>query len=68
LHLLFSRICADCSVRKQLVNTASFNVRLDSQKHIDFSVKSPLGGGRPGRTKRKALKKAEAGDAAADEE
>merc|ERR1712042_279142 len=45
-------------VRKQVVNVPSFTVRLDSQKHIDFSLKSPFGGGRPGRVKRKALKKA----------
>ena len=49
------------------MNTASFNVRLDSQKHIDFTLKSPLGGGRPGRTKRKAIKKAEEGPAADEE-
>lgn len=42
-------------VRKQLVNVPSFIVRLDSSKHIDFSVKSPFGGGRPGRNKRKKL-------------
>merc|ERR1712096_496331 len=36
-------------VRKQVVNIPSFVVRLDSQKHIDFSLKSPFGGGRPGR-------------------
>lgn len=40
-------------VRKQVVNIPSFIVRLDSQKHIDFSLKSPFGGGRPGRVKRK---------------
>ncbi|KAJ8986112.1 hypothetical protein NQ317_005582 [Molorchus minor] len=39
-------------VRKQVVNIPSFMVRLDSQKHIDFSLKSPFGGGRPGRVKR----------------
>ena len=33
-------------VRKQVVNIPSFIVRLDSQKHIDFSLKSPFGGGR----------------------
>lgn len=47
-----------CSVRKQVVNVPSFIVRLDSQKHIDFSLKSPFGGGRPGRVKRKNLRKA----------
>merc|ERR1712240_108224 len=35
-------------VRRQVVNIPSFIVRLDSQKHIDFSLKSPFGGGRPG--------------------
>merc|ERR1740117_1212116 len=40
-------------VRKQVVNIPSFVVRLDSQKHIDFSLKSPLAGGRPGRVARK---------------
>merc|ERR1712173_303159 len=40
-------------VRKQVVNVPSFMVRLDSQKHIDFSAKSPLAGGRPGRVKRR---------------
>merc|ERR1712121_287300 len=55
-------------VRRQMVNVPSFIVRLDSQKHIDFSLKSPFGGGRPGRVKRKNMKKAakkpaeEAGD------
>lgn len=28
-------------------------VRLDSQKHIDFALTSPFGGGRPGRLRRK---------------
>merc|ERR1711896_96464 len=45
-------------VRRQMVNVPSFIVRLDSQKHIDFSLKSPFGGGRPGRVKRKNMKKA----------
>merc|ERR1712115_303654 len=44
-------------VRKQVVNIPSFVVRLDSQKHIDFSLKSPFGGGRPGRVKRMNAKK-----------
>merc|ERR1712106_519416 len=48
-------------VRKQVVNVPSFVVRLDSQKHIDFSLKSPLGGGRPGRVKRKNAKKGPSG-------
>lgn len=28
-------------------------VQLDSQKHIDFTLNSPYGGGRPGRVARK---------------
>ncbi|GAA6002700.1 uncharacterized protein JCM10292_002974 [Rhodotorula paludigena] len=40
-------------VGKQIVNVPSFVVRLDSQKHIDFSLTSPYGGARPGRVKRK---------------
>eukprot|EP00039_Didymoeca_costata_P017827 m.331078 g.331078 ORF g.331078 m.331078 type:complete len:199 (+) comp16637_c0_seq1:94-690(+) len=48
-------------VRKQLVNIPSFMVRLDSQKHIDFSLKSPFGGGRPGRKKRKTEAKGSGG-------
>merc|ERR1712121_453985 len=50
-------------VRKQVVNVPSFIVRLDSQKHIDFSLKSPFGGGRPGRVKKKNMKKGGGGDA-----
>lgn len=46
-------------VRKQIVNVPSFIVRLDSQKHIDFALTSPFGGGRPGRVRRKNLRKAE---------
>ncbi|KAJ2365559.1 ribosomal 40S subunit protein S9B, partial [Coemansia sp. RSA 2607] len=40
-------------VGKQVVNVPSFIVRLDSQKHIDFALNSPFGGGRPGRVARK---------------
>merc|ERR1712099_118932 len=53
-------------VRKQVVNIPSFMVRLDSQKHIDFSLKSPFGGGRPGRVKRKNAKKGDGDDAGED--
>ena len=45
-------------VGKQVVNVASFLVRVDSQKHIDFALSSPFGGGRPGRVKRRNLKAA----------
>lgn len=41
-------------VGKQVVDVPSFIVRLDSQKHIDFSLTSPLGGGRAGRVKRRS--------------
>ncbi|KAI5310790.1 40S ribosomal protein S9 [Ascosphaera atra] len=43
-------------VGKQIVNVPSFIVRLDSQKHIDFALSSPFGGGRPGRVRRKKAK------------
>jgi small subunit ribosomal protein S9e len=50
-------------VGKQIVDIPSFIVRLDSQKHIDFALTSPYGGGRPGRVKRKRMAAAaEAGD------
>lgn len=53
-------------VGRQVVNIPSFMVRVDSAKHIDFSLTSPFGGGRPGRVKRKnqkaAAKKAAGGD------
>ena len=45
-----------CSVGKQIVNVPSFMVRTDSQKHIDFALNSPFGGGRPGRVKRRNQK------------
>jgi small subunit ribosomal protein S9e len=57
------------SVGKQIVNVPSFIVRLDSQKHIDFALTSPFGGGRPGRVRRKKAKAAEKkDDDAGDEE
>mmetsp|Transcript_16717 Transcript_16717/g.36532 ORF Transcript_16717/g.36532 Transcript_16717/m.36532 type:complete len:191 (+) Transcript_16717:147-719(+) len=40
-------------VGSQLVNSASFNVRTSSEKHIDFSTNSPYGQGPPGRLARK---------------
>jgi small subunit ribosomal protein S9e len=44
-------------------------VNLNSQKHIDFALTSPFGGGRPGRVKRRRAKAAEKGDdAGADED
>ncbi|CAH0389184.1 unnamed protein product [Bemisia tabaci] len=55
-------------VRKQLVNVPSFIVRLDSQKHIDFSLNSPLGGGKPGRVQRKKAKAQKSGGGEAEDE
>lgn len=44
-------------------------VRLDSQKHIDFALTSPFGGGRPGRVRRKKARAAEGGgDEGAEED
>merc|ERR1711904_612096 len=40
-------------VGKQICDIPSFLVRLDSEKHIDFALTSPFGGGRPGRVRRK---------------
>lgn len=63
---LFSTYQLSCRVGRQVVNIPSFMVRVDSAKHIDFSLTSPFGGGRPGRVKRKnqkaAAKKAAGGD------
>jgi len=56
-------------VGKRMVNVPSFLVRLDSEKHIEFSSTSPLGGARAGRVKRKgqkAGKKEAAADASAE--
>ena len=44
------------------MNVPSFIVRLDSQKHIDFALTSPFGGGRPVRVRRKKAKAAEKKD------
>ncbi|KAJ1557670.1 40S ribosomal protein S9 [Nowakowskiella sp. JEL0078] len=55
-------------VGKQIVNVPSFIVRLDSQKHIDFALTSPFGGGRPGRVSRKRAKSAAKGDAEEEDE
>ncbi|CAG9460797.1 unnamed protein product [Pedinophyceae sp. YPF-701] len=40
-------------VGKQIVNVPSFMVRVESERHIDFALNSPFGGGRPGRVKRR---------------
>lgn len=55
-------------VGKQIVNVPSFVVRLDSQKHIDFALSSPFGGGRPGRVRRKRAKASEKKDDGEEDE
>jgi small subunit ribosomal protein S9e len=48
-------------VGKQMVNVASFNVKIESEKHIDFAITSPYGQGAPGRVaKKRAASKAAA--------
>lgn len=56
-------------VGKQIVDVPSFVVRLSSQRHIDFALTSPFGGGRAGRVKRKrqASKNKEASGGADDD-
>merc|ERR1719329_2048217 len=54
-------------VGKQICDIPSFLVRLDSEKHIDFALTSPFGGGAPGRVRRKRAT-AKGGGAAADED
>merc|ERR1711879_694285 len=54
-------------VGKQICNIPSFLVRLDSEKHIDFELTSPFGGGRPGRVRRKRMKSG-GGDKAEEDE
>merc|ERR1711920_54369 len=54
-------------VGKQICNIPSFIVRLDSEKHIDFALTSPFGGGRPGRVRRRRMKSG-GGDKADEDE
>merc|ERR1719247_2946889 len=42
-------------VGKRICDIPSYLVRLDSEKHIDFALTSPFGGGRHGRVRRKRL-------------
>merc|ERR1711862_601021 len=44
-------------VGKQICDIPSFLVRVDSEKHIDFAHTSPFGGARPGRVRRRTMKK-----------
>uniref|UniRef100_A0AC34PZX0 Small ribosomal subunit protein uS4 n=1 Tax=Panagrolaimus sp. JU765 TaxID=591449 RepID=A0AC34PZX0_9BILA len=55
-------------VRRQVVNIPSFIVRLDSQKHIDFATNSSLAGGKPGRVKRRNMKRGQHGGASGGED
>jgi hypothetical protein len=68
LRQLLTLVIWVLSVGKQIVNVPSFIVRLDSQKHIDFALTSPFGGGRPGRVKRKKAKAAEKKDEDGEDE
>ena len=53
-------------VGKQLCDSPSFLVKVDSEKHIDYALTSPYGGGKAGRVKRRSMKKE--GAAANDDE
>lgn len=55
-------------VGKQIVNIPSFMVRVDSEKHIDFALTSPFGGGRPGRVKRRSQRAKASGGGGDDED
>merc|ERR1719163_2363629 len=74
LGLLKSIHHARCLIRqrhirvgKQICDIPSFLVRVDSEKHIDFALTSPFGGGRPGRVRRKRMA-TKGGDKGGDEE
>merc|ERR1711881_476260 len=54
-------------VGKQICDIPSFLVRVDSEKHIDFALTSPFGGGRPGRVRRKRGNKG-GGDGGGDDD
>merc|ERR1711934_461834 len=54
-------------VGRQIVNVPSYMVRTESQAHIEFSLNSPFGGGRPGRVKRKNVANG-GGDGGEDDE
>ena len=55
-------------VGKQICDIPSFLVRVDSEKHIDFALTSPFGGGRPGRVRRKRMNSKGGGDGGAEED
>ena len=50
------------NVGKQLVNVPSFLVRVNSERHVGLSYRSPYGAGRPGRVARKKGPKGDDGD------
>jgi small subunit ribosomal protein S9e len=54
-------------IRQRHIRVGKQIVRLDSQKHIDFALSSPFGGGRPGRVRRKKAKAAEKKDGEDDD-
>merc|ERR1712238_12995 len=54
-------------VGRQICSITSFLVRLESEKHIDFAVTSPFGGGRPGCVRRRMAKKG-GGDKGGDDD
>ena len=68
IFIIWSVFIIIIRVGKQIVDIPSFIVRLDSQKHIDFALTSPYGGGRAGRVKRKRSKAAEGGNEVEEEE
>jgi small subunit ribosomal protein S9e len=55
-------------VGRQIVNIPSFMVRVDSEKHIDYALQSPFGGGRAGRCKRSLIRRQAEKDAAGGSE
>merc|ERR1711943_40185 len=55
-------------VGRQICDIPSFLVRLDSEKHIDFALTSPFGGGRHGRVRRKRAGAAKDGGGDEDED
>jgi len=69
-YFVYSEFISFCiySVRKQLMKIPSFIVRLDSQEHIDFALRSPFAGGRAGRVKRENLKGTDGGDGSEEDD
>merc|ERR1719213_3997 len=55
-------------VGKRICDIPSYLVRLESEKHIDFALTSPFGGGRPGRVRRRMAKKGGGGGGGDEEE